>query len=273
MTPIEEYIDFAKNIQGFSENTVKAYQRDLQQFAEWLLENKAEPRWSSVEQEDIDEYIKCRSKQGLSASSTNRILSSISGFYRYQIRMKRTDINPARYESRKKQPERVPNTIPMEDLKKCYKNCKGISKLMIGILATTGIRIQELLDIKWEDIRWQDSAIKIHGKGNKERLVYTSSEILEPLLQQSAYARASNRILYISQRESRGILYHALRPFTKAKQVSPHAIRHTYATTLAQQGVPVTTIAKLLGHESIETTQKYINLTEIEAASKCLVTF
>ena len=135
---------------------------------------------------------------------------------------------------------------------------------MIGLLATTGIRLQEMLDLKWEDINFEENSLKIHGKGNKERKVYTTEEVLSEAKQAKKYSIPTNKMFFISQRNARTIIWEALKPFSKAKQLSPHAIRHTYATELAKQGENVVTISKILGHSSIKTTQKYIDMSQLE---------
>ena len=135
---------------------------------------------------------------------------------------------------------------------------------MIGLLATTGIRLQEMLDLKWEDINFEENSLRIHGKGNKERKVYTTEEVLSEAKQAKKYSNPINKMFFISQRNARTIIWEALKPFSKAKQLSPHAIRHTYATELAKKGENVATISKILGHSSIKTTQKYIDMSQVE---------
>lgn len=172
--------------------------------------------------------------------------------------------NPCRFQSRRKQAQRLPNTIPAEDLKAAYENTFGLVKVWIGLLATTGIRISELLALRWEDIDFKASSLEIMGKGNKERIVYTAPEYLKEL--RTAYERKplEGRIFDYDQRDARFMLYQALKPYSRAKQLSPHAIRHSYATNLAGNGVNVVTIATILGHSHIETTQKYIDLAQMD---------
>ena len=147
-------------------------------------------------------------------------------------------------------------------MKAAYENAHGVVKVMLALLISTGIRIQELLDLEWDDINFVENSLKIHGKGNKERLVYTSSEYLETLLTVHQYQRQKGKIFFINQREARRMVFDALKPYTKAKQLSPHAIRHSFATHLANEGVNASTIVAILGHKQLETTQKYIDLTD-----------
>ena len=102
------------------------------------------------------------------------------------------------------------------------------------------------------------------GKGKKERIVYTLPECLEQMRLAYEQHPMRGRIFHQEQREARYMIFTALRPYSRAKQLSPHAIRHSFATNLANNGVNVTTIASILGHNRIETTQKYIDMSQAD---------
>lgn len=261
LTRFENYL---RNIKGYSERTCSEYLKDLKGFAKWAKAYKEDARWSNLTRSDIDEYITMRAKEGIKPATTNRELASISALYRYFIREGLMTSNPARFQSRRKVGYKLPNTIPSEDLQAAYKNTFGVVHVWIGILSTTGIRISELLGLKWEDIDFKTCALEINGKGNKDRLVYTTPEYLELLKQ--AYERhpTEGRIFRYSERDARYMLWQALKPYSRAKQLSPHAIRHSFATSLARQGVNVATIATILGHNRIATTQKYIDMAQMD---------
>ena len=261
LTRFENYL---RNIKGYSERTTSEYLKDLKAFARWANANKQDARWSTLTRSDIDDYITMRAKEGIKPATTNRELAAISALYRFFIREGLLKTNPARFQSRRKVGFHLPNTIPSEDLQAAYKNSFGVVHVWIGLLSTTGIRISELLGWNWEDIDFKTCALEIKGKGNKERLVYTTPEYLD--LMRQAYERhpAEGRIFLYSEREARYMLWEALKPYSRAKQLSPHAIRHTFATSLAKQGVNVATIATILGHNRIATTQKYIDLAQMD---------
>lgn len=261
LTRFENYL---RNIKGYSERTCSEYLKDLKAFARWAKANKQDARWSTLTRSDIDDYISMRAKEGIKPATTNRELAAISALYRFFIREGLLKTNPARFQSRRKVGFHLPNTIPSEDLQAAYKNSFGVVHVWIGLLSTTGIRISELLGLNWEDIDFKTCALEIKGKGNKERLVYTTPEYLD--LMRQAYERhpAEGRIFRYSEREARYMLWEALKPYSRAKQLSPHAIRHSFATSLAKQGVNVATIATILGHKSIETTQKYIDMAQMD---------
>lgn len=261
---LQRFHNYLLHLKGYSQRTADEYCKDLHGFARWLKANKECARWSTLTREDIDAYVIARAESGIKASTTNRELASISALYRWFQREGLLTENPCKYESRRKVTERVPNTIPADELRNAWAHSSGLARVWIGLLATTGIRIAELLAMRWEDIDFSSNAIKIHGKGHKERVVYATAETLAELHQAYERKQRSGRIFMHSQRDCRAIIWRALRPFSQAKQLSPHAIRHTFATNLATNGVNVTTIATMLGHNRIETTQRYIDMAQAD---------
>ena len=259
LTRFENYI---RHIKGYSDRTCSEYLKDLKGFAKWAKTYKEDARWSTLTRSDIDEYISCRAKEGIKPSTTNRELASISALYRYFQREGLLKDNPAKYESRRKQPERQPNTIDICELRQAFEQAFGIDKYMLGLLITTGIRISELLALKWEDFDYNLGAIRIMGKGATERTVYPSAEVLSLFHELSERFNPTSCVFNLNERDARYRIYQALRPYCHGKQLSPHAIRHTIATYWAKNGANVTTIANALGHNRIETTQQYIDLAQ-----------
>lgn len=264
---IQKYINYLRNLRGYAENTAVSYEKDLRAFVTWVRGNVPGATWSTLTRDDIDRYIMTLASAGLKPATTNRRLAAISGLYNYMRREGYEVENPCRYESRRKRAKTIPNTIPANDLRAAYDHAVGATKVMLGLLITTGIRIQELLDITWEDIDFEDLSIKITGKGNKQRRVYTQAAQLETLRLLKEQQAVSGRIFTIDQRTARTMIWESLKPYSSARQLSPHAIRHTFATQLATQGVNVTTLAKILGHDRIGTTQQYIDMTQSDTRS------
>lgn len=262
---IREFLTYLRSIRGYSENTVRAYGKDLAEFAQWVKESTDHAKWSALTRDDIDKFLIHQAERGLKPSTTNRQLSAISSLYVYFMREGLMDHNPCKYESRRKQPQTMPNTISVEAIRKAYNKAQGMTKTMLGLLATTGIRLQEMLDLRWQDIDFENAQLRIMGKGSKERIVQTDASVLASLAQVRQYARPEMRLFYVGQRHTRYLIYEALRPYSNSRQLSPHAIRHTFATELAKNGETTTTIAKILGHSHLETSQKYINMAEIAA--------
>lgn len=267
---IANYINYLRTQKGYSENTCQAYEKDLKDFARWAKRNIRGARWTTITREDIDHYIADMVKLNLKPATTNRRLAAISGLYGYFKRQGHEVTNPAQFESRRKQGEHLPNTIPYKELEQAYENSHGVVKVMLGLLATTGIRIQELLDLNWEDIDMERCTLRITGKGHKERYVWTLPEQLETLKEVYQYKHPSGKIFSQDQRTTRRMIWEALKQYSKARQLSPHAIRHTFATNMAEKGVNCSTLQTILGHKHMETTQQYINLGNSAAQQACL---
>lgn len=265
---IHEFATYLRNVRGYSPNTIRAYQTDLLSFSRWAKANIQGARWSTIQRNDLDKYLAHLYAQGLKATTTNRHLASISSLYRYFQRQGLRADNPCQYESRRKQAQTLPATLNPTQIARAYKHAQGNRKTMLGILATTGIRIQELLELRYEDIDFETSQLHINGKGSKQRIVTSTPEVLATLQSLKRDLMASGRIFWMSQRKARYMLYETLAPYCKSEHLNPHTIRHTFATELAKAGENTAAIAKILGHSHIETSQKYINLAEIPTACK-----
>lgn len=261
---ITEFTNYLEANRGYSHNTSLAYGNDLRNFARFLQRIHQHPRWSSVDQKDIEAYVQWMSMNAYEASTINRNISAIRQAYNWMKKEGLAPTNPARFVEMKKTQEKEPNIIPMQDLIKASKQAQGTLRVMINLLMYTGCRLQEMLDIDTKYVDYHEGSIKIQGKGKKWRKVYPPMEIMKEL-QAYCEGRPNKPFEGIGQREVREALYDHLKHYSSAPQLSPHAIRHTYATTLAKNGVPTTTIAQALGHTSIKTTQKYINMAEAAA--------
>lgn len=259
---IDKFVNYLTSLRGLAENTAIGYEKDVRRFARWAQKNVEDARWSMITRADIDKYITAEVKRGLKPATTNRRLASIAALYNWMRREGYQVENPCKYESRRKRPRQVPNTIPAGDLQKAYQQATGATRFMIGLLATTGMRIQELLDMTWENINTENNSIKVTGKGGKSRIVYTTEEVLAPAKNALKYGQQHGKLFFIDQRQARYMIWEALKPYSNARQLSPHAIRHTYATNIASKGGNVSTLAMLLGHQHIETTQKYIDMAQ-----------
>lgn len=266
---IQEFKNYLISLRGLSENTANEYEKDVRNFAKWMRENVSGARWSTITRAEIDRYIIHEVQRGMKPATTNRKLASIAALYNYMQREGMEVENPCKYESRRKRAEQVPNTIPNGQLKQAYDNAIGATKYMLGILMTTGMRIQEVLDMTWESIDIETNAIRVKGKGGKSRIVYTTSDVLEPVRNAMQYGRKSGKMWSIDQRQARMMIWQALRPYCTATQLSPHAIRHTFATNVAAHGGNVSTLAQILGHKHLETTQKYINMAQSPIRETC----
>lgn len=264
---IERFISYITDIKGYSPATADGYMRDLLKVQDFMCNRRKVDGWLSVTRDDVDAYICYQVNRGMKPATTNRHLSAISSLFGYLRRCGYQVNNPCQYESRRKVPMKVPTTIPLEQLKTAYHESRGPVKAMLAILMTTGCRIGELLDIRGTDIDPISGRLVFRGKGDKERVVFMSKDAVGAIQEAGLYNRG--KLFNCTQRDARWMIYKALVPYCNAQQLSPHAIRHTFATELATKGIPATTLAAILGHSHIETTQRYIDQTRADIKSAC----
>lgn len=260
---ITEYIDYLTNVEGYAGNTCIAYINDLRAFEAWALARSSNARWSTIRKEDVEEWVKELTEIGFKATTINRKVSALRGLYRYWMRKGMIDYNPARGIIPKKEDETLPSTIDTGTLHAAYELAEGDTKLIISLLYSTGIRLQEMLDIKWEDVDEEEGRILIHGKGRKERYVYIHPGTLQLLQEKKGSHTWKGTILPYGQRSVRRMLAKAIGSTGSTGPSNPHAIRHTAATQWAAAGASNTLLAKALGHSRIETSQRYVDLAQV----------
>lgn len=251
---ITTFINYLKCNRGLSENTCKAYSEGLKDFAQYINDNHKGTRWSTVTKQMIDSYVYDLVAEDTAPATIKQHISALRTFYKTCQAMGKNIDNPARFVSTPKLRDELPKTIETEAIKAALSDPKtpAAAKAAIAIIYETGIRLQELLDLRAENIDPKTQSIVIFGKGRKERTVYYG-ELTKK------FGRCWHGQEH-SQREVRHLIYTALKPYSKAKQLSPHALRHTYASQLLNNGMSITAISKLLGHEHIETTEIYAKL-------------
>lgn len=261
---ITEYIDYLQKVAGYSRHTCQAYKNDLQTFAKWVNENVPDGRWSNICQYDIECYIKHLTSAGYEPASTNRALSALRGIFRWFIREGLLSTNPAKNVLPRKEEKRVPATIGKSELAAVFNAADEDTKAIIMVLYSTGIRIQELLEMKWEHIDWTNGAVLISGKGGKQRYVYLQKGVLSRLEKYQNEKNASGLIFPFGQRAVRRMISNARTREKVTCSLSPHIIRHTTATEWAKNGASNVMIANALGHSRIETSKKYIDLAQLD---------
>lgn len=249
---------------GLSKHTVKAYTEALHDFASYINDNHAGTTWRTVTKQMIDEYVVELVAEDMSPATIKQHISALRTFFKTCAALGQPIDNPARYVSTPKLSEQLPKTIELDAIKQALASAtvNPQAKAAIAIILETGVRLQELLDLRASDIDSKTNSIRIHGKGNKERTVYYG----ELTRQYGRCWRGSEH----TQRWVRHQVYEALRPYTTAKQLSPHALRHTFASAMLNNGATMESLSKLLGHEHLETTEIYAKLTNTKAREQYL---
>lgn len=277
MKEIQAFLDFLCHEKNASPHTLSSYGRDLSQFQEFLKRRK-----TSLLKADnllIRAFLAELQGRGLKKASIGRKLSSVKSFFKFCLRKKWVDENPAKVVATPKQEKHVPSFLSEEEMAKFLDlplpgDVLGWrDKAILELLYATGTRVSELIAIDLEDLSFPERLIRVKGKGKKERLVPFGREA-EKSLRQYLQARRElleagslERALFLNyrgerltQRSVQRIVAKYIRLTALRRKISPHSLRHSFASHLLSRGADLRVIQELLGHESLATTQKYTHL-------------
>lgn len=275
---IHNYLDYLKYQKNYSDYTIENYHRDILEFFDYLDREVLD--YKSVVYSDLRfflMYLKDEKKD--KNSSIDRKLSSLRGFYQYLANEGIVSNNVFSLLNGPKKEKKLPRYFEYNELESLFEACDLSNalgqrdRLILEMLYATGVRVGELVSIKVSDINFSSRTILILGKGNKERIVPYGDyceEILKLYLkdgylslnnQNSPYLFLNARGGRLTERGVRYLLEEIIKKTSVQKNISPHMIRHSFATHLLNQGCDLMTVQKLLGHESIKATQIYIHVT------------
>ena len=272
---ISSFLDFLYIEKGLSKNTVHSYKNDINSFAKWSLEYLGQPI-KKLLKADVNQYISFLFKKGLKSSSVNRKISTIKSFYIYLIKKKIITYSPVEDISMPKKEKYLPismSEIEVEKLLNSPKLNKYIErrdKAMIEMLYATGMRISELVNLKLTDIDNKRLVVKVLGKGQKERLIPYGEEAADAL---NAYlndrGKSNIKETFISNRGTkitRGAFWNRIKIYLNRENlkisISPHTLRHAFATHLLNRGADLRSVQILLGHSDLSTTQIYTHIAK-----------
>jgi|TARA_A100001011_G_scaffold337374_2_gene367483 integrase/recombinase XerD len=259
---------------GLSKNTVSSYENDISSFLSWL--NKKQKNYQHVSSKDINEFISNLFNSGLKSSSINRKISSIKHFYLFLSKKKIIKYSPADEIETPKQEKYLPISMSEEEVERLLNspNSNQIierrDKAMIEILYATGMRISELVNLKLTDVDFNRSVLKVFGKGSKERLVPYGEKAAEALhIYLRDRKRSDSKSVFLSNRGSqitRGAFWQRIKIYIKRENlkssISPHTLRHAFATHLLNRGADLRSVQILLGHSDLSTTQIYTHIAK-----------
>ena len=273
---LDEYLAFLQIEKGLSPNSVNAYGSDLRQFGAFLKKNAL--AWSAVTVENIEAYLSVLENQKLSARAKARKVASLRSFYNYLQGEGKIDHNPCAYLPSPKLPQKLPDILteaeilallaaPTLDKLTGYRD-----RAMFEVLYGSGLRVSELVDLDVGDID-QMGFVRCLGKGGKERIVPLGTYALQAAMKYIEFARPklqrSHRqtALFLNTRGGRltrqgfwKILRHWAKQAGIKKDISPHMLRHSFATHLLRGGADLRSVQEMLGHADLTTTQIYTHL-------------
>ena len=272
-----QYIQYEKN---YSAHTVAAYENDLRQFMQFVYgEETFYPE--TIDTKIVREWIISLMEEGYSPRSVNRKLSSLKAFYRYLYRYKQIDHNPMKKISGPKTNKTLPYFVKDKDMEtllpnwtegeeKTFENERD--KAILDVFYSTGMRCAELVGLKEEDVDFSAHLIKVTGKRNKQRLIPFSMPLETSLLD---YRNIRNETtgrqagLFFTRNDGRpltnNMVYHIVKKkLTEVPNLSkrsPHVLRHTFATSMLNNGADLNAVKELLGHASLSSTEVYTHTT------------
>lgn len=278
MKHLDEFIDYLDYELNYSDKTINSYEENIKSFLEHLQNKKK--NYLKVNKDDIREFLRKLDQEKYSNSSISQTLSSLRTYYKYLLKENVIEHNPFKSIRNPKLPKRLPNflsNLQIEDLINIYdfSNPTNIrNHLIIELLYSTGIRVSELVNLKISDINFNDNSIRILGKGNKERIVLFGEYAQEALniylkeARNTFIKRGQNDYLLLNcfgnkltTRTIENIVKECNSKLALKNNVTPHTIRHTFATDLLNNGADIKSVQELLGHSSLSTTQVYTHLT------------
>jgi len=260
---------------GLSKNTIDAYEADLNSFIKWINNNKI-TNYLEVKEIDINKYISYLFHSKLKSSSVNRKLSSLKSFYLFLVKKNYIDSSPVSEIISPKQEKYLPASMSETDVEKLL-NSPVISndierrdKAMIEMLYATGMRISELVDLKITNLDLNRSVVKVMGKGSKERLIPFGEAASEALSNYLKFRKKSaSREVFISNRGkkiTRVAFWQRIKIYLRRENlknsISPHTLRHAFATHLLNRGADLRSVQLLLGHSDLSTTQIYTHIAK-----------
>lgn len=277
---ISEFLDYIIKQKNYSLNTAKNYEIDILEFKDYL--NKEMINYLDVDYEFIKGYLMALYKRKLSRNTVARKLSSLRSFYKYLFNNDLIKTNPFKYVGTPKKEKRLPKYLGVEELEAIF-NTPNVStplgqrnRLILEVLYATGIRVGELVNIKLDDVDFYRKEIRILGKGNKERIAEFGDyclamiklflddgrkKILAKHGVTSDYLIINEHGKKITTRGVELLIDKMVKEASLKKHVSPHMLRHSFATHLLNNGCDILTVQELLGHESLESTAIYTHVS------------
>jgi integrase/recombinase XerD len=278
---LEHFIEAMWLEKGLSENTLSAYRSDLTKFAIFLtqqseLENRV--HLFDFKQDILNQYLATRYDSGLSGRSTSRFLSSLRSLCQYMLRQKIRDDDPVSLLQNPKLPQSLPNTLTESQVIELLNTPKTDDpiqlrdKAMLEVLYATGLRVTELVSLRLDQLSLQQGVVRVVGKGNKERLVPLGEDAVDwvaTFLKQGrgALLKSESDVVFPSQRGvamTRQTFWHRIKLYSQIANIqsdlSPHTLRHAFATHLLNHGADLRVVQMLLGHSDLSTTQIYTHV-------------
>ena len=272
---IDQFIDYYWLSTGASKNTLAAYRSDLKIFNKWL----AGKSFILINSKHIQDYFSDRQKNNIGSSTQARILTCLHSFYQYLLANQLIKKDPTEQLSHPKLEKKLPVFLNIKEVEKLLEAPSGSSligqrdRAMLELSYSCGLRVSELINLSYHNINLKEEFIRIHGKGNKERVLPMGEIAIDYLLKYETNARpvllknGQSDSYFLSNRGSamsRQNFFYIIKAYATQvgidKPLSPHSLRHAFATHLVQKGADLRSVQLMLGHSDISSTQLYTHI-------------
>jgi integrase/recombinase XerC len=276
---IEKFLNYLKYERNRSAHTVEGYSRDLRAFETYFKHLSDQLSWESIDSDVIRDWMESMMDKGNTATSVNRRLSSVRSLYRFALSRKLVENDPSHGITGPKRKKLLPQYLRESEMDTLLDEVLQAdtfevtrARTIIYIFYATGIRLSELTGLDDASVDFTSRQIKVHGKRNKERIVPFGDELFAELQnyveqrdrevtrQDNAFL-VTNKGIRMTPQQVRNEVRRQLTKVTSLKKRSPHVLRHTFATAMLNHSAGIENVKKLLGHESISTTEIYTHTT------------
>ena len=271
---LRSFLNYLLVDKGLSNNTAKAYEADISSFFQWL--DNEDLKYKNLQEDHINKYISFLFQRKMRSSSVNRKISSIKSFYIFLVKRNFLKNSPLNDLVTPKQEKYLPESMSEAEVDKLLNSpdvsnkIENRDKAMIEMLYATGMRISELVNLKITDVDMKRCVVKVFGKGSKERLVPFGETALDSLKSYlNDREQSSSKEIFLSNRGKKmtrvafwqRVKIYLIRENLK-NSISPHTLRHAFATHLLNRGADLRSVQLLLGHSDLSTTQIYTHIAK-----------
>ncbi|SIS37016.1 site-specific tyrosine recombinase XerD [Salimicrobium flavidum] len=276
----DDFLHYLIVERGLADNTVQSYKRDLKQYLIYLEQKESIRNFDEVTRHHIMQYLYTLNDRGKSASTIARLLSSIRLFHQFLIREKKTDKDPSLHIETPKKERKLPKILSSADVEKLLElpvtdPLSARNKAMLEMLYATGLRVSELVSLKVSDLHLTMGFVRCLGKGEKERIVPLGEMARESVKaylsgpRESLVNKKETKELFVNHHGnalSRQGFWKVLKAVAKdvgvTEDITPHTLRHSFATHLLENGADLRAVQEMLGHADISTTQIYTHVSK-----------
>ncbi len=265
---VDNFLVYLGSVRNFSKYTIRSYQLDLTDFFSFVKKNQID--YLNITKDDIRAYLKYLDEKKLKSSSISRKISTLRTFYNYLLNENIISNNLFKYIRNPKIDKKIPAYLNYSEIEELLESIdlstkSGIrNRLLLEVFYATGARVSEVINIKHSDIDKYNKCIRIKGKGSKERIVYYGDYVvkyMELYNSDSEYLFVNDKGDKLSVFEVEKIIENIMKQISIKTHVTPHTLRHTFATHLLNNGADIKSVQELLGHANLSTTGIYTHVS------------